>query len=292
MLEVVRRIEALAVMGLLLLAACASTTSRTDRPQVVTSFYPLRFVTERVTGGRLAVADLTPAGTEPHDVELTNRQTASVADADLVVYLSGFSPAVDDAVKLVAPRSSFDVGPIASLDLASDDGVDPHFWLDPGRLATVADAVAKRLGEVDPPNASAYAANAATLRTDLEQLDRDFATGLTACRSNIIVASHDAFGYLARRYAFTQESIVGPLPDVDPSPTDMRAAAAFIRSNAVTTIYAETLVDPKLAETIAAETGAVSAVLDPLEGLSDAGADYLTVMRENLAVLRVGQGCA
>jgi zinc transport system substrate-binding protein len=276
------------------LASCGSghPSLRPKRPTVVASFYPLRFVTQRVVGDRMTVIDLTPAGTEPHDVELTNRQTATVADADLVVYLRGFSPAVDDAVRLVARRSGFDVGPTATLDLTSDDGVDPHFWLDPKRLASVADVVARQLAEVDPPNATTYASNALTLRADLEQLDREFAAGLVTCRSSVIVASHDAFGYLARRYGFTHDSIVGPLPDVEPTPTDMRAAAAFIRSNAVTTIYAETLVDPKLAKTMAAETGASSAVLDPLEGLRNAGADYLSVMRENFRVLRVGQGCA
>jgi zinc transport system substrate-binding protein len=273
-------------------SACSTKRqSQGDRPRVVTSFYPLRFVTERVAGDLLPVTDLTPPGTEPHDLELTSQQIASVADADLVVYLAGFSPAVDDAARL-AKESGFDIAPLASLDLVGDDGADPHFWLDPRRLASVADAVAQRLGQTDPKNERTYSANAATLRADLEKLDGEFAAGLTSCRSTVIVASHDAFGYLARRYGFTQKSIVGSVPDAEPTPADLRAVASFIRENAVTTIYAETLVDPKLAKTIATETGAVSAVLDPLEGLSDERSDYLSVMRSNLAALRTGQGCA
>jgi zinc transport system substrate-binding protein len=274
-------------------AACGSDrSSSVARTHVVTSFYPLRFVAERIVGDRMIVTDLTPTGTEPHDVELTNRQTATVADAALVVYLRGFSPAVDDAVRLVARRSNFDVGSVLSLDLSNSAGVDPHFWLDPTRLATVADAVASRLSDADPVNAPTYAANVARLRADLERLDREFAANLTDCRSRVIVASHDAFGYFARRYGFTHKSITGPVPDVEASPTDMRNATGFIRANAVTTIYAESLVDPKLARTIASETGATTALLDPLEGLSDPESDYLVVMRRNLAVLRDGQGCA
>ncbi len=266
---------------------------------VVAAFYPLQFVVDQVGGEFVSVANLTPAGTEPHDLELTPRDAASLQDAQLVVYLAGFSPAVDEAVASMAGTRAFDVAADARLDLTADahadepSGVDPHFWLDPLRLADVADATALRLSELDPDHAAVFAANAAALRDALEALDGEFADGLSACADTNLVTSHEAFGYLAARYGFEQVGITGLTPEDEPSPATLAEIADFVRANSVTTIYYETLVDPAIAETLAAETGATAAVLDPLEGLSDAsaGSDYFEVMRSNLANLRTGQRC-
>ena len=118
-------------------------------------------------------------------------------------------------------------------------------------------------------------------------------TGLVECANRDLVTSHEAFGHLAQRYDLTQIGISGLRPDDEPSTAELAEVADFVRDHDVTTIYYETLVDPAIAETIAAETGASTAVLDPLEGLTEgsAGTDYLGVMRVNLETLRAGQGC-
>ncbi len=171
--------------------------------------------------------------------------------------------------------------------------VDPHFWLDPMRLAAVADAFAAELGEIAPESAASFQANAQDLRADLEALDADLSDGLATCESRDIVTSHEAFGYLADRYDLTQVGIAGLRPSEEPSPSDLAAVVDFVEENDVRTIYFETLVSPAVAETIASETGAATAVLDPIEGLTDAsdGDDYLEVMRSNLASLQAGQPC-
>jgi zinc transport system substrate-binding protein len=273
------------------LTACGSAAASSP-PVVVTSFYPLRFVVERIVGGRMTVHDLTPAGTEPHDLELTTRQTATLSKASLVVYLSSLSPAVDDAVKLVARSAGFDVRLSARLDLAGDHGSDVHFWLDPTRLASVAEAVTTKLIELNPAGATAYERNGAQLRSELEALDREMATVLASCRSTTLVTSHDAFAYLARRYNFTQQGINGPFPDVEPTSRDIARAIQFVRANDVRTIYTESLVDPGSANAVASETGAAVAELNPIETVSISGGDYISMMRENVDVLRRGQGCA
>jgi zinc transport system substrate-binding protein len=271
---------------------------------VVAAFYPLAFLAERVGGERVSVINLTKPGAEPHDVELTSRAVASVADADLVVYLSGFQPAVDDAVDAEASDRSWDAAPSANLSLLftpTDDGehsderaVDPHFWLDPQRYADVAEALADALADADPAGAAAYATNAITLRAELDRLDDEWAAGTTTCRSRDLVTSHTAFGYLADRYGFIQRGITGLSPEAEPTPEALASAADFVREHVVRTIYFETLVSPAIAETVAAEAGADTAMLDPLEGLTDesAGGDYLKVMRANLATVRAGQSCA
>ena len=256
---------------------------------VVTSFYPLQFVTERVAGPAATVRNLTKAGAEPHDLELGARDVADLGDADLVVYLAGFQPAVDTAVDQEAQDSSYDVAPAARLDREAD----PHFWLDPTRLADVADAVADQLAEVDAAGAADFRRNAATLRAELVELDAEMSAGLAGCASTDLVTSHTAFGYLAERYGLTQRGITGLTPEDEPSSSDLAAVADFVAANDVRTIYSETLVSPAVAETLARETGTSTAVLDPLEGLDDSseGEDYLAVMRANLATLVDGQSC-
>ncbi|MEO7397108.1 MAG: metal ABC transporter substrate-binding protein [Ilumatobacteraceae bacterium] len=277
---------------------------------ITASFYPLQFVVEQIGGDLVTVENLTPAGVEPHDVELTGEDIASLQDAVAVFYLAGFSPAVDDAVAAVAGGRAVDVTGSARLDLEAisgdeegedaaagggdvRNGDDPHFWLDPTRLSEVADLVAERLRVLVPDDAAELAQNAATLRSQLAALDAELKSGLADCSNRAIVTSHTAFGYLAERYGLTQLGISGLSPDEEPSSADVAAAAQFVRDNDVTTIYYETLVDPAVAEIIASEAGSATAVLDPIEGLTDgsAGADYFAVMRSNLATLRRGQGC-
>jgi zinc transport system substrate-binding protein len=166
-------------------------------------------------------------------------------------------------------------------------------WLDPTNMILIADTVAARLSQADPAGAEQYAANAATLTEKLTALDSEWKAGTTTCENRNLVVSHEAFGYLAQRYDFTQVGISGLSPDAEPSPAQVAEVADFVRTNGVRTIYYETLVDPKVAETVASETGAATAVLDPLEGLEEGSTeDYLSVMRTNLETVRKGQPCS
>ena len=278
------------------LSACGAGTEDAgdERLQVAAAFYPLQWVTAEVAGDRAEVTSLTPPGAEPHDLELGPRDVVTLGEADLVVYLDGFQPAVDQAVEQEAADSALDVARPARLSLVADDQrPDPHFWLDPTRLADVADAVAARLSRTEPGRAEGYEARAARVRAALEALDDEIANGLARCGSDDLVTSHRAFGYLADRYDLRQVGITGLSPESEPSPGDLAAVAAYVRDNDVRTIFYETLVAPAVAETVARETGAATAVLDPLEGLTDesAGDDYLSVMRSNLQTLRRGLGC-
>lgn len=288
------RTSFLGLTAALALSACgadADADGGGDRT-VVTSFYPLQFVAERVAGEQAEVVSLTPPGAEPHDLELAPTDVASVADADLVVLLEGFQPAVDEAVDQQAPDRHLDVSEAARLeDFGAGD--DPHFWLDPLRLADVSDAIADRMAADDPDGTDAYRANADDLRKDLEALDAELSAGLATCESGDLVVSHEAFGYLASRYDLRQVGISGLSPESEPTPATLAEVSDFVSENGVTTIFSEVLVDPVVAETVADETGAEVAVLDPVEGITDdsVGQDYLAVMRANLEALRSGLGC-
>lgn len=292
-------------------AGAADTGADGDRLTVLAAFYPLEFAAERVGGDRVEVGNLTAPGAEPHDLELTPQDVGRISDVDLIVFLEGFQPAVDEAVGTEGGDAAFDVHEDARLDLTAQEndaqedeaghedeeaqgheGTDPHFWLDPLRLADVADAIAERLGEIDADGAEEYQANAAELRSDLEALDGELSDGLSDCAITDLVSSHTAFGYLADRYGFTQVGISGLTTEDEPSSADLARLTDFVTEHGVTTIYSESLASPELAETVATETGATTAVLDPLEGLGDdAAGDYLGVMRANLEVLQAGQSC-
>ena len=273
----------------LLLGACTTAEADNDgRMPVTAAFYPLQFVAERVGGEHVRVTGLTKPGVEPHDLELTPKAVGSLARAKAVVYLAGFQPAVDQAVRTQAPDAGVDVTPAARLS-----GKDPHFWLDPTRLADVATALADDFARRDPANAADYRANAAALVAYLDGLDAEFRAGLAQCRTRELVTGHAAFGYLADRYDLHQEGVAGVSPDIEPDAATLRDLSAHVRDAGVSTVYSESLVSPALAETVAREAGATVAVLDPLEGITDAsrGRDYLEVMRANLATLRAGQEC-
>lgn len=295
---------------------------------VQASFYPLQYVTERVGGDLVQVDSLTPAGAEPHDLELSPAAVDGLRTADAVVYLSGFQPAVDDAVAQAAPEHALDAvhagvegeeahsaeehgaaeeahseeahGDEASAEEphAEDDhghdhgGEDPHFWLDPDRLAAVATEVAHELAEVDPDNAETYESNAEELATELAALDEEFVAGLATCERDTIVVSHDAYGYLADKYDLEQVAIAGLDPDTEPSPARLAEIGKVVEAEGVTTVFSESLVNPKVAETLAAEHGIETAVLDPVENQSDESADYQQVMRNNLEALRTALDCA
>jgi zinc transport system substrate-binding protein len=286
-------------------AAAAGFTG--GRLNVVTAFYPLQFLTEQIGGDAVSVTDLTKPGAEPHDVELNPRQVGRIADAGLAVYLRGFQPAVDDAVAQEAQDRAFDAASAVSLLPLADtadgnsepgadhaetaDGMDPHVWLDPVRFAAISDRLAERLVAADPAHAAGYRARAAALHGRLDALNAEFAARLATCRRHELVTSHSAFNYLATRYGLTQIGITGISPEAEPSPRRLGKVAAEARATGATTIFFETLVSPKVAETVAREVGARTAVLDPLEGLTEPGADYFTVMRANLAALTRALEC-
>ncbi|MEU7591211.1 metal ABC transporter substrate-binding protein [Micromonospora sp. NPDC049230] len=303
-----------AVTALLTLGAGAGCSTSADgadsqRVDVVAAFYPLQFLAERIGGDAVRVTNLAKPGAEPHDLELSPSQVGQVSEAELIVYLRGFQPAVDDAVAQNGGDRAFDVTSVQPLLDASagghdhegeeghaeegNGGKDPHVWLDPTRLAGIGDQLAQRLGKADPARAADYTARAATLRADLTALDGEFKRGLATCQRREIVTSHAAFGYLADRYQLEQVGITGLSPDVEPSPQRLAHTIEEAKEHHATTIFFETLVSPKVAETIAGQVGAKTAVLDPIEGLAaGSNGDYLSVMRTNLRTLQTALGCS
>ncbi|MGB2874553.1 MAG: zinc ABC transporter substrate-binding protein [Gaiellaceae bacterium] len=283
------RIVPVLLTALLVVAGCGTASGAKGRQSVVTAFYPLAFVAQKLGREKVSVDNLTPPGAEPHDIELTPGNVVRIQQADLVLYLShGFQPAVEQALKGARGRK---VDALAGIGLRQGVGdqagkTDPHVWLDPVLFARIVRRIGSALG---------YEPRASALARRVLSLDREFRAGLANCARRDFVTSHAAFGYLAARYHLHQIAITGIDPASEPSPARLRSLIALVRRDHVTTIFFERLVSPKLADTIARDAGAKTAVLDPIEGLTPSeqanGSDYLSLMRQNLSHLRSALGC-
>ena len=312
-MTVLRALGSAVAIGVLLLTACGypgatpAAGGQPGRLKIVVAFYPFQYVAERLAGPYGGVRSLTQPGAEPHDVELSPRQVAEIAGADLVVYEHSFQPAVDAAVEQVGNDHILDtttVVPLQPLQQSQSQpgstgegpnhgALDPHVWLEPTNMVRIATAVAARLAEADPAHKTDFETNLAMLTGDLGILDRSFAQGLKTCARQQFITSHAAFGYLARRYGLEQIAVGGLSPETEPSPARIAEIQDAARKYQVTTIFYETLVSPAVAQSIAGDLGLRTDELDPIEGITDQsrGSDYLAVMRSNLAALREANDC-
>lgn len=307
-------------LGLVTLSACSGTSDAADkangRLSVVASFYPMQYLAEQIGGAHVSVETLTAPGVEPHDLELKPRQIGELGEADYILYLKGVQPAVDEAIKQAGVEHTVDAAGLTKLEAhgtgghdhgaeehgheeeghghghESEAGADPHIWLDPVKYAEVAKGVGASLAKADPDHAADYRKNADALVKKLGDLDTAFETGLKNTTTKTFITTHSAFGYLAERYGLDQEGITGIDPESEPSPARMQELQTIAQKEKVSTVFFETLASDKTAKTLAKDTGLTTAVLDPLEGITDKsqGDDYIEVMQSNLAALKKALG--
>lgn len=296
-----------ALIGVLVIAVLGYTFIHRSAPaesaqkiNVVASFYPVYFFAQQIGGDKVAVTNITPAAAEPHDYEPTAQDIAQIESSKMLVLSGGVESWGDKIKQNIDPNKTLIVSASDGLRTqdVTEEGqsvVDPHVWQSPLLAKKMVDAIEKGYETIDPSNAAYYKSNAETLKTQLDQLDAEFKQGLTSCAKKDIITSHAAFGYLATAYHLNQVPIAGLSPDAEPSPQQLADIANFAKKNNVKIIFFESLVSPKLSQTIASEVGAKTMVLDPIEGLSNndlaAGKNYMTVMRENLANLESALQC-
>ena len=330
-----RKIIPVLASAALVLAGCAQAEKKADAQglNVIASFYPLEYLSQKIGGDKVSVTSLTPKGGHSHDLEIAPADVAKLSSADLVVYLSGFQPSVDKAVEETSPKNVYDAAADANLveasahtveqvdipgidgdheghdheshdheghdheghdhDHESHDhgGKDPHFWLDPARMAVVTTKLGDAFAKADPSNADTYQANAKKLAEELTALEDEYKQGLATCERDTIVVSHSAYGYLTEDFHIHQVGMAGVDPEAEPAPATLAAIKKVMADKNITTIFTEHLINPKAAEQFAQETGAKTAVLDPIENQNDEAKDYQVIMRDNLEALRTALEC-
>lgn len=299
-------------LGIGALTACSSDSAAAGSPgtlDVVASFYPMAYLAEQIGGGHVHVTSLTAPGQEPHDLEISARERGRLEDSDAVLYLKGLQPAVDDAVAQSGVKTKIDAASLTTLEKHGNEvgghaaehdhehgensgGRDPHIWLDPVRYAEVARGVGAAFEKADPDHAADYKKNTAALVAELDALNTEFADGLKNTKTKVFLTTHAAFGYLAERYGLTEEAINGLDPESEPSANRVKDLEKMAKADHVSTVFYETLVSNKTAQTIAQDAGLKTDVLDPIEGITDKsrGRDYLQVMRANLKALQTALG--
>jgi zinc transport system substrate-binding protein len=298
--QILTAVVVVAIVGV----ACSSnkTPAASGKLKVVTAFYPIELAARRVGGRFVDVSNLTPPGGEPHDLELKPSDVTSIRSADLILYFGeGFQPAVDDVIKGMSDKSKV-IDLLSGMPLKPPSGeneenltVDPHVWLSPVLMQRLVDEVRDALVKALPSHEAEFRAATGTLGTELSTLDGEFRVQLGSCARKEIFTSHAAFAYMADRYGLKQVAISGLTPESEPSSKRLQEIARQAEQDHATTIFFESLVSPRISETVARIVGAKTAVLDPIEGLTadeaSAGADYFSVMRANLKNLVKALDC-
>lgn len=275
----------------------SSSTVPSAKLNVVASFYPLAEFAKQVGGDKVVVKNITPAGAEPHDFDPSPQDIVALQNSQVLIYNgAGLEPWVDRVLPDIAQRGVVVVkASNDSMLLPGNPGYDPHFWLDPALASQEVAIIAEGLIKADPGTTATYQANAAAYQAQLRQLDQEFSRGLSQCQRQDIVTSHAAFAYLARHYHLHMIPIAGVSPDEEPAPQRLAQIAQVASEHDVKYIFFETLVSPRLSQTIAKEVGAQTLAFNPLEGLTDQeqqqGKNYVSVQRENLVNLRLALGC-
>lgn len=281
-----------AVLALMLIIAsgCAATGNEPadNKLSVSASFYPMYDFAKKIGGNRAVVSIMIPAGIEPHNWEPSASDILGLEKADMFVYNGA-------GMELWAPDilSSLQNKKLIVVEASKGETIidsDPHVWLDPMRAKAELLNIKNAFAEADPAGASYYEENYNTYAAGLDALDKEYRDTLSALPRRDIVVTHEAFGYLCAAYGLNQIAIEGIFADSEPSPARMAEIVELVKENGVKVIFSEELLSPRVAEAIAAETGAQTAVLNPIGGLSAddiaAGEDYFSIMRKNLAELK------
>jgi len=267
---------------------------------VATSFYPLYFFTSQIGGDLVDVFNLTPAGSEPHEYDLTSGDILKIKKSQMLV-LNGGLEVWADAVKENIKNDNIFVLMVGDglLDNSQNEFgetvKDPHIWLSPSLAIKISEKIYQGLVQVDPKNQNYYESNLDILKAKLNNLENEFSQGLENCQKKEFVTSHRAFSYLSKEFDLYQMSIAGLSTEEEPSLKQMTEITQFVKDNDIKYIFFESLGNTELTQTIANETGAQVLVLNPIEGLTDGelsqGKDYFSEMRVNLKNLRLALEC-
>lgn len=297
----------LALVGVGTLLIRNNQKNSTDKLQVTASFYPLQYFTQQIAGAKADVSSITPPGVEPHDYESSPRQLVDATKAGLFVYNgAGLEPWADKLLpefkhQVVKASDGISLLTFAEEDHDDEHGheealtlQDPHFWLDPVLAQQIVTNIKNGLIAADAANAGYYTKNAEAVTARLQALDQSYGAALKTCQSRTIITTHQAFGYLAKRYNL-QVVPISVNPDQEPSPEAIAGLVKAVKDSGAKYVFFETLTSPQVAKTIADEAGAKTAVFNPIEGLTDKeqqkGEDYFSIQQQNLEQLKLALTC-
>jgi zinc transport system substrate-binding protein len=262
-------------------------------PIVYTSIYPLYDFTQKIGGEKITVINLTPAGAEPHSFEPSPKLLAKLSQASLFLYNgAGMEPYLEKLLTTLQGEPLLKIKVSQDINEIKEKGVsDPHFWLSPSCALSMGDNILQALIQIDPDNQAYFEKNFSAFAEKLNELDEDYRKTLAQCPGKKIVVTHQAFNYLCREYDLEQIPIMGLHAEAEPTPGKLKEISKLMKKEKIKYLFSEVLYSPKIATTIAQETGATVLQLHPLGSLSPkelkAGKDYFQIMRDNLKNLQI-----
>ncbi len=254
-----------------------------DKPQIYTSIYPIYDFTKKIGGEKISVYNMTKAGVEPHDFEITSKDMANLSKADLFIYNGG---GMEHWVNTI--KEALDIKYIDASSNINENDLDPHFWLSPINAKIQMENIKNGLAKIDFENENYYESNYNLYANRLSELDYKIKNSLSNLKNRNLVLTHPAFGHFCKEYSLNQIAIARDEAD----PKAMADIITFIKNNNVHAIFYEEFSSSKLVDSIAKETGIKILTLNPIESLSeediDAGEDYFSTMEKNLISLSNG----
>ena len=252
--------------------------------QIYTSVYPIYDFTKKIGGEKIAVYNMTKAGAEPHDFEITSKDMANLSKADLFIYNGGGMEHWVDSVKEALNIKYVD----SSSNINNENNLDPHFWLSPKNAKIQMENIKNGLIEIDSDNKNYYESNYNLYANRLDELDNKIKISLSNIKNRNLVLTHPAFGHFCKEYSLNQIAIARDEAD----PKAMADIITFIKNNDIKAIFYEEFSSSKLVDSIAKETQIKILTLNPIESLSEenieAGEDYFSIMEKNLISLLDG----
>lgn len=278
---------------LLTLSGCTFETPKTGTLSVVTTFYPLTFFAEQIGGSHVSVTNLS-GSTDVHEFQPSPKDIAQTYNANLVIlHGANLEPWMEAILPQIQARKTPTLALSKKFDLykLNNQEFDPHSWLDPVLSENMADQIAAELTKLDPKNAEGYTKNAISLKQKFSELDQKYTQKLSSCQQHSVIAAHDAFGYLARRYHFELLPIAGISTEDEPS-AKLFAELKDKAQKGITSILTEQNSTMRFTDAFARETGLKTLVINTLEqGPLTANKDFFAVMDDNLKTLATALDC-
>ena len=295
-----------------LLFACqpAKESDRGDkRIIVIATIFPIYDFARNIGGDKISVTMLLPPGTDAHHYELKPEDIKKVSKADVFLFtnfeMEQWAYKIISAADKNTNMLAIETGSGAVLlpfntEVEEHDNhiskFDPHIWLDLDNAQKMVDNIAAVFIKKDSRNSDYYLKNARDYKIKLTSLDQRYRTELNECKTkSILHAGHWAFAYLAKRYNIKYIAAYNISADAEPSPQKMIALVEQVKSQRIPYIYYEDMINPRLAQMIAAETGAGLLKLNNGHDVSKEdikkGASFISVMETNLTNLKKGMRC-
>jgi zinc transport system substrate-binding protein len=276
-----------------------ATSAAAEQLSVVTTIFPLTEFARAVGGTDVQVHQLLPPGAESHTWDPKPSDIVKLSRADVFIFIgTAMEPWVPDVLRSLGAKQPelIEASKGLALITSQEGAADPHVWLDFEHDWTIVDKVVTAFSRRVPENAHVFARNGDEYKEKLHVLDLTYSSTLKACNTKeVVLGSHAAFGYLARRYGLTQVAVYGLSPNAEPTPKKMAEVIRVARSHHVRAIFFEELVSDNLASAIAQEVGAKTLVLNPGHNLTQRqlaeGVTFLSLMEKNLENLTNGLEC-